>query len=46
VFLEGVKVALLGARGVESKGVCAEVVGEEGYRPWTEEEKRKGLKAL
>lgn len=46
VFLEGVKVALLGARGLESAGVCEEVVGEEGYRAWTEEEKRKGLKAL
>jgi homoserine acetyltransferase len=44
VFLEGVKVALLGARGVESGGVF---VAEEGeYRAWTEEERRKGLKAL
>lgn len=44
VFLEGVKVALLGARGQESAGVCAEQEG--GYRAWTEGEKRKGLKAL
>lgn len=44
VFLEGVKVALLGARGQESAGVCAEQEGE--YRAWTEEEKGRGLKAL
>jgi hypothetical protein len=39
-----VKVAVLGARGQESAGVCAEQEGE--YRAWTEGEKRKGLKAL
>ena len=44
VFLEGVKAALLGARGQESAGVCAKQGGE--YRPWTEEEKARGLKAL
>ena len=38
------KVALLGARGQESAGVCAEQEGE--YRAWTEEEKGRGLKAL
>jgi homoserine acetyltransferase len=44
VFLEGVKVALLGPRGVESGGVCEKEEGE--YRAWSGEEKRKGLKAL
>ena len=44
VFLEGVKVALLGPRRVESAGVCEKEEGE--YRAWTEEERRTGLKAL
>jgi len=44
VFLEGVKAALLGAKGRSSAGVC-EVEGGEAAG-WTEEERRVGLKAL
>lgn len=47
VFLEGVKVALLGVRGVSSGGVCAaEEDGVGEYRAWTGEERERGLKAL
>lgn len=48
VFLEGVKSALLAAKGHSSAGSCKGGVlpkGEE-YRTWTEEEKAIGLKAF
>jgi homoserine acetyltransferase len=50
VFLEGVKAALLAAKGAWSAGSCA---GEKspagdggGYRSWTVDERETGLKAL
>ncbi|KAI3401986.1 hypothetical protein diail_3960 [Diaporthe ilicicola] len=49
VFLEGVKIALLAAKGATSGGVCA---GESrsasagGYRNWTAEEREVGLRAV
>lgn len=47
VFLEGVKAALLSAKGARSGGVCGgEVSGEGGYRGWTEGERGVGLRAL
>jgi len=49
VFLEGVKSALLAAKGVESRGSKEGGVkgeGAEGKRVWSEEEKRVGLKAF
>ncbi|ROW03264.1 hypothetical protein VSDG_01523 [Cytospora chrysosperma] len=47
VFLEGVKSALLAAKGAASGGICAgELGGSGGYRKWTAEEREKGLKAL
>lgn len=47
VFLEGVKVAVMGPRWWESAGVCEGGEGEEWeYRAWTEPETSKGLKAL
>lgn len=49
VFLEGVKSALLAAKGAVSGGICkgeATSVDDKGYRNWTTEEKEKGLKAL
>lgn len=47
VFLEGVKTALLGAKGITSAGVCAGGVGQKSAgRMWTDEEKTVGLKAL
>ena len=47
VFLEGVKSALLTAKGISSAGVFAGGVGEkETGRKWSEEEKLTGLKAL
>ncbi|KAM0713726.1 hypothetical protein Q7P37_010688 [Cladosporium fusiforme] len=48
VFLEGVKAALLGARGMGSKGVCVAAEGEggSGYRGWEEGERDVGLRAL
>ena len=48
VFLEGVKAALLAAKGHPSAGVSADGVlpkGEE-YRTWTAEEREIGLKAM
>lgn len=44
VFLEGVKSALLAAKGIASGGV--NVNGEEKRAIWTEHEKNKGLRAL
>jgi S-formylglutathione hydrolase FrmB len=50
VFLEGVKVALLGGRATSSAGVCAGGVGEKvvsnEIRTWSAEQKALGLKAL
>ncbi|KAL3962923.1 hypothetical protein ACCO45_004446 [Purpureocillium lilacinum] len=47
VFLEGVKSALLAAKGVSSAGSCAgESTPADNYRVWSEEEKTAGLKAL
>ena len=49
VFLEGVKSALLAAKGIPSAGVKEGGVKKEGVdekRVWTEEEKTVGLKAL
>lgn len=46
VFLEGVKSALLAAKGAASGGICAGEQSKSGYRNWTAEEKDKGLKAL
>jgi len=47
VFLEGVKSALLAAKGTASLGV-SKTEAEQGkeYRAWTEEESKVGLKAL
>ncbi|KAG8528880.1 uncharacterized protein KY384_006569 [Bacidia gigantensis] len=44
VFLEGVKSALLAAKGVDGGGVMAK--GSETSRSWTEKEKEIGLRAL
>lgn len=44
VFLEGVKVALLGAKGIPSAGISAD--GTQRERKWSSEEKDIGLKAL
>ncbi|GIZ38095.1 hypothetical protein CKM354_000151900 [Cercospora kikuchii] len=47
VFLEGVKSALLSAKGTASAGICkGEIMTGGEYRGWTEEEKVAGLKAL
>lgn len=46
VFLEGVKSALLAAKGATSGGICAGEANDGGYRSWSAEEKVKGLKAL
>lgn len=46
VFLEGVKSALIGPRGVSSAGVCNSGGSQGEYRPWSDEEKTVGLKAL
>lgn len=50
VFLEGVKVALLAAKGASSAGACAGEKGPggrgAGYRTWTADERETGLKAL
>lgn len=46
VFLEGVKAALLGARGKASRGVGVAAEGKEGFRGWGEEEREVGLRAL
>lgn len=48
VFLEGVKVALLSAKGAASAGICKGEIIPPGskYRGWTDAEKEIGLKAL
>lgn len=47
VFLEGVKSALLSAKGAQSAGIVkGEATEPSSYRPWTAEERTTGLKAL
>lgn len=46
VFLEGVKSALLAAKGTASAGICAGERGGGQYRNWTPQERELGLKAL
>ncbi|KAF2757025.1 alpha/beta-hydrolase [Pseudovirgaria hyperparasitica] len=47
VFLEGVKSALLSAKGTHSGGIAkGEATEPKDYRNWTSEEKTIGLKAL
>lgn len=46
VFLEGVKVALVAAKGGSSAGVSKGETAPEGYRPFSDDEKKVGLKAL
>ena len=49
VFLEGVKTALLAAKGASSGGVCrgeATTAANPSYRGWNAEERETGLKAL
>jgi homoserine acetyltransferase len=47
VFLEGVKTALLAAKGSASAGISqGEISKTKEYRNWTAEEKEIGLKAL
>ncbi|KHN97370.1 homoserine acetyltransferase family protein [Metarhizium album ARSEF 1941] len=46
VFLEGVKSALLAARGAASAGSCRGEAAGPGSRPWTADERAAGLKAL
>lgn len=45
-MLEGVKVAVLGAKGAASGGVCKGEANIEKYRAWSQEEKAVGMKAL
>jgi len=46
VFLEGVKVAVLGGKQASSGGVCNGEAVQGKYRTWTDEEKAVGMKAL
>ncbi|KAK5134516.1 hypothetical protein LTR08_006433 [Meristemomyces frigidus] len=46
VFLEGVKVAVLGGKGVASGGVCRGEATRGEYCGWSEEQRAVGLKAL
>ncbi|TRX87956.1 hypothetical protein FHL15_011160 [Xylaria flabelliformis] len=47
VFLEGVKSALVAAKGVASGGISkGEATSASQYRAWTSEERKVGLKAL
>lgn len=46
VFLEGVKSALLAAKGASSAGSCAGELADTTYRTWTKSEKIAGLRAL
>ena len=48
VFLEGVKSAMLAAKGIRSAGPKEGAVAVKGqkYREWTEEEKEVGMKAF
>ncbi|KAK7747453.1 hypothetical protein SLS53_001708 [Cytospora paraplurivora] len=45
-FLEGIKSALLAAKGAASGGIGAREVSDGGYRNWTAAEKETALKAL
>ena len=49
VFLEGVKSAMLAAKGIRSAGPSRGAVAVEGgekFRTWTAEEKEVGMKAF
>lgn len=48
VFLEGVKSALLAAKGISSAGSCKGRIEPQGqeFRTWTDEERTVGLKAF
>ncbi|KAF2143386.1 uncharacterized protein K452DRAFT_286213 [Aplosporella prunicola CBS 121167] len=47
VFLEGVKTALLAAKGASSAGAAkGETTAADKYRGWSDEEKKVGLKAF
>lgn len=46
VFLEGVKTALLAAKGATSAGSAAGETKPESYRTWNESEKDTGMKAM
>lgn len=46
MFLEGVKSALLGAKGASSGGICKREVSSGDYQIMTDDEKTVGLKAL
>ena len=46
VFLEGVKVAVLGGKGVASGGVCQGEATQGDYHEWSDEQRAVGLKAL
>ncbi|KAK3618711.1 hypothetical protein LTR56_003989 [Elasticomyces elasticus] len=46
VFLEGVKVAILGGKGAVSAGVCKGEAVKGEYRSWSEEERAAGMKAM
>lgn len=45
-MLEGVKSAVLGAKGVTSGGVCQGEAVKGEHRTWSEGDKAVGLKAL
>lgn len=45
-MLEGVKVAVLGGKGVASGGICKGEANRTDYRAWSEEQREVGLKAL
>lgn len=46
VFLEGVKTALVAAKGASSAGISQGETAVEGYRAFSDEERKVGLKAL
>ncbi|TKA55860.1 hypothetical protein B0A55_10367, partial [Friedmanniomyces simplex] len=46
VFLEGVKCAVLGAKGAASGGICKGEAIKGEYRTWSDEERSVGMKAL
>ncbi|CAD0111830.1 unnamed protein product [Aureobasidium uvarum] len=46
VFLEGVKTALVAAKGAASAGICNGYTKAKGSAEWTDEEREVGLKAL
>jgi homoserine acetyltransferase len=46
VFLEGVKTALVAAKGASSAGICKGYTTESEGKQWTKEESETGLKAL